>query len=176
MITNNPNNLPITSKVQSLKLDKPQTRTNEHVRESDFARTFQSALRDVGKVTSTVKFSGHALQRLEQRQISLNEAEVAQLETAVEKLADKGARESLVISDKAAFIVNVPNRTVITAMAPDEAQEQIFTQIDSAVLLSASENEKEVSEVNELQKSRPAPVWGGLHAADRQTRQQRMEL
>ena len=176
MITNPSDNLSISSKVQALKLDKPRTRTNEYARESDFARTFQNALRDSGKVVATVRFSGHAMQRLEQRQISLNETEIAQLESAVGKLAEKGARESLVISDKAAFIVNVPNRTVITVMAPDEAKEQIFTQIDSVMLLSASDSENEINEVNETQKSRPAPVWGGLHAADRSMRQQRREI
>lgn len=80
-----------------------------------------------------VKFSSHAQKRLESRNIQLSETELNKLQTAVEKAEMKGAKDSLVVMDKTAFIVNVPNKTVVTAMQVDETQENVFTNIDSVV-------------------------------------------
>lgn len=80
-----------------------------------------------------VKFSSHAQKRLESRNIQLSETELGKLQNAVEKAEAKGAKDSLVVMDNTAFIVNVPNKTVITAMQVDETQENVFTNIDSVV-------------------------------------------
>lgn len=82
-----------------------------------------------------IKFSGHAQTRLASRQITLTDSDIARLGEAVTRAAAKGARESLVLTDKAALVVSVPNRTVITAVARADLKENIFTNIDSAVLL-----------------------------------------
>ena len=82
-----------------------------------------------------IKFSGHAQTRLASRRITLTEGDLAKLGDAITKAAAKGARESLVLMDRAALVVSVPNRTVITAVARDDMKENIFTNIDSAVLL-----------------------------------------
>ncbi len=82
-----------------------------------------------------IKFSGHAQTRLASRQITLTEGDMAKLGDAITRAQAKGARESLVLMDKAALVVSVPNRTVITAVARDDMKENIFTNIDSAVLL-----------------------------------------
>jgi len=83
-----------------------------------------------------VKFSQHAQQRLQQRNIQLGQDEITRLGQAVDKAAQKGSRESLVLMDnQLAFVVSVKNRTVITAMVGDNMKENVFTNIDSAVIV-----------------------------------------
>ncbi|MCU7496579.1 MAG: flagellar protein [Ignavibacteria bacterium] len=79
-----------------------------------------------------IKFSSHATKRLEARNIQLSETELNKLQDAVEKAEMKGAKDSLVMMDKTAFIVNVPNKTVVTAMQLGD-NDNIFTNIDSVV-------------------------------------------
>jgi flagellar operon protein len=81
-------------------------------------------------------FSRHANARLESRGISLDSAQLTKLDEAVTRLGDKGAKESLVLLDEHAFVVGVPRRTVITAMTRNEAMGNIFTQIDSTLVIS----------------------------------------
>lgn len=86
------------------------------------------------KELQQVKFSNHATQRLESRNIELSEAALYKLNEAVDKAEAKGSRDSLVMMDKTAFIVNVPNRTVVTALPVGDSEENVFTNIDSVVL------------------------------------------
>ena len=80
-----------------------------------------------------VKFSNHALKRLESRNIQLSDEDITKIQSAVEKAESKGAKDSLVMMDKTAFIVNVPNRTVVTAIEVANSNESVFTNIDSVV-------------------------------------------
>jgi flagellar operon protein len=83
-----------------------------------------------------VKFSQHASQRLQTRNISLTPTQMNQLNNAVDKAAQKGARESLILMDKdLALVVSVTNRTVITAMDGASIKDNVFTNIDSAVIV-----------------------------------------
>lgn len=100
-------------------------RTSDPVK-SSFDSIFQEEL-------EKVKFSNHALKRLESRNIQLSENELAKIQTAVEKAESKGAKDSLVMMDSTAFIVNIPNRTVVTAMEVSDTNENVFTNIDSVV-------------------------------------------
>ena len=81
-----------------------------------------------------VKFSGHALQRLERRGIDLGHGTLQRLEAGVARAASKGARDSVVLIDGTAFVVSVRNRTVITAVDADHMRDHVFTNIDSAVI------------------------------------------
>lgn len=85
---------------------------------------------EVGKL----KFSAHAQSRVTSREMSLSDDDMKRLETAVTKADDKGAKDSLVLLRDMAFIVSVRNRTVITALKGEQAQENVFTNIDSAVV------------------------------------------
>ena len=85
--------------------------------------------------SSELKFSQHATSRLESRNISLSEEQSARLESGVEQAKAKGISESLVIVDSLAFIVNVPNKTVVTAMDQNETLSNVFTNIDGAVII-----------------------------------------
>ncbi len=80
-----------------------------------------------------IKFSSHAAKRLEARNINLTDSDINKLQSAIKKAESKGAKDSLVMMDKTAFIVNVPNRTVITAMELSEKEGNVFTNIDSVV-------------------------------------------
>ena len=81
-----------------------------------------------------LRFSGHALDRIQRRGIDLGANELARLQDGVARAAAKGGRDSLVLVDGTAFVVSVPNRTVITAVDQGHMREQVFTNIDSAVI------------------------------------------
>ena len=99
--------------------------------------SFEEILKQKQDVTgsSELKFSKHAAMRLEDRNINLSEEQSERLETGVRKASEKGIRESLVIVDSLAFIVNVPNKTVVTAMEQNESDDNIYTNIDGAVFM-----------------------------------------
>ena len=81
-----------------------------------------------------LRWSAHAVQRLSQREIAVTPEMQQRLEGAVDRLAAKGGRESVVLVDRMAFVVSVSNRTVITAVDQAGMRDQVFTNIDSAVL------------------------------------------
>ncbi|MFG6383886.1 MAG: flagellar protein [Lachnospiraceae bacterium] len=85
--------------------------------------------------SSVLKFSKHASMRLRSRNIELSTEQKERLETGAEKAEAKGMKESLVIIDSYSFIVNVPNKTVVTAMNHTESDENIYTNIDGAVII-----------------------------------------
>ncbi len=82
-----------------------------------------------------LKFSKHASIRLSDRNIELTKEQLERLNEGATKASEKGIKESLVIVDQLAFIVNVPNNTVITAMDQTQANENVFTNIDGAVIM-----------------------------------------
>ena len=82
-----------------------------------------------------VKFSKHAAGRLADRNIELTGNQIERLREGAQKAQEKGIRESLVIVDQLAFIVNIPNNTVVTAMNHGDTAENIFTNIDGAVII-----------------------------------------
>ena len=84
---------------------------------------------------SELKFSKHATQRLSDRNISLTDEQLVRLQKGAELSSEKGIKESLVVMDQFAFIVNTQNNTVITAMEQERQGENIFTNIDGAVFV-----------------------------------------
>lgn len=83
-----------------------------------------------------VKFSQHALQRLDSRKIQLDSTQLNKLSQAVEKASQKGAKESLILmNDNLAFVVSIKNKTVITAIDGASIKDNVFTNIDSAVVV-----------------------------------------
>ncbi len=97
----------------------------------------------------TLKFSQHAEHRLQQRGIVLNADQLSRIAGAVEQAAAKGAKDSLVLFRDIAMIVNVPNRTVVTAMDGASMNEHVFTQIDSAVLINEGVSSKKGPDLSE---------------------------
>lgn len=87
------------------------------------------------KLDAPLKLSAHAQNRIESRKISLDRSDWEKIEKGIDKAAAKGAREALVLTEKAALVVSVKNRTVITAVDPANLKENVFTNIDSAVIV-----------------------------------------
>lgn len=85
----------------------------------------------------SVKFSHHAEVRLQQRGIRMGPDQLAQLANAVEKAAAKGANDSLILMGNVALIVNINNRTVVTAMDQASMKNNVFTDIDSAIVITS---------------------------------------
>lgn len=81
-----------------------------------------------------LRWSGHAVDRLAQNRVAVSEGMQERLAGAVDDLAGKGARQSVVLVDELAFVVSVTNRTVITAVGADRMKDQIFTNIDSVAV------------------------------------------
>lgn len=82
-----------------------------------------------------MKFSKHAQQRLQSRNIKLTEQDVNRIQNAVGQAREKGARDSLIIMDRLALVVSVKNNTVITAVDDESIRDNVFTNIDSAVII-----------------------------------------
>jgi flagellar operon protein len=80
-----------------------------------------------------VRFSNHAIKRLQSREIDLNSENVNRLSDAIDKAEKRGGKSSLVMVDDLAFIVNIQDRTVVTALDTNQRGEGVFTQIDSVV-------------------------------------------
>jgi flagellar operon protein len=110
----------------------------KHVPAAAAAKSKQAAAGSFADVLASklggLKLSSHALQRIERREIAFDGPVAARLQAAVDKAAAKGSRESLVLVDSTAFVVSVRNRTVITAVPVAPMNDQVFTNVDSAVI------------------------------------------
>ncbi|NOU68458.1 flagellar biosynthesis protein [Paenibacillus sp. LMG 31461] len=93
--------------------------------------TFQKIFQD-----QFVKFSHHAEVRLQERGIQLKPEQIEKMNNAIDKAASKGAKDALLILAGNGYIVNVPNRTVVTALDGQAMNDHVFTQIDSAMIIS----------------------------------------
>lgn len=121
----------------------PQTqRVQRPSQGADFQAALDALLHDADAPATApapkptdVSFSRHAARRLESRGIELSDQDLARISGAMDQLDAKGARESLLLMDDNAFIVGVPKRVVITALTRDEAMGNIFTGIDSTLVL-----------------------------------------
>jgi len=114
-------------KVPFVPVIKPEHPVNKVV---EGKSSFDSIFR---KEVDNLKFSNHASKRIESRELHLSSNDMTKLQDAVNKAESKGAKDSLVMMDNRAFIVNIPNKTVITAVDVEQSDENIFTNIDSVV-------------------------------------------
>lgn len=87
------------------------------------------------EATGGLKFSNHAIERMQSRGISYDPARLAKLDEAVKKAAAKGSKDTLVLMDDSAAIVSVKNNTVVTVMDKNNLKENVFTNIDSTIVI-----------------------------------------
>ncbi len=85
--------------------------------------------------TNGIKFSNHAIERMQTRGISYTPERLQKLDEAVKKAAAKGSKDTLVLMDDSALIVSVKNNTVVTVMDKNNMKEHVFTNIDSTVMI-----------------------------------------
>ena len=98
-------------------------------------QSFKDVLKAKENISSELKFSKHAANRLVDRNITLSGEQLERLNDGARQAGEKGIKESLVLVDSLAFIVNVPNNTVITALDQSDADNNVFTNIDGAVII-----------------------------------------
>ncbi|MDD2308360.1 MAG: flagellar protein [Desulfuromonadaceae bacterium] len=114
-------------RIDRLQQQKPATGQTSN---SPFAQVLDQKL-----PTQGVKFSQHAQDRLRARNITFSANDLANLEGAVNSVAQKGGKESLVMMGDSALVVSIKNRTVVTAMDRAQMKGNVFTNIDSAVII-----------------------------------------
>jgi len=127
------------SKSQFLSIEQVQEQYLGQQKKTTAATTseglsFEEVLENT-RACSGVKFSKHAANRLSDRSIELTTNQLERLNDGTKKAGEKGIRESLVLVDELAFIVNTGSNTVITAMDQAETKDNIFTNIDGAVIM-----------------------------------------
>jgi flagellar operon protein len=96
-------------------------------------RSFQEILNE--QFNKRVSFSKHANQRVETRNIRISEIDLNRLDNACDRAQQKGIRDALIVMDNSAFIINTPNKVVITVVDKNEMKSNIFTNIDGALFI-----------------------------------------
>ena len=125
------------SSIEQLQ-DRYLTPAKKVEKKESAAVSFQDILKAKQETAGTrreLKFSKHASMRLTDRNITLTNSQRERLESGAVKAGEKGIQESLVVVDELAFIVNIPNKTVITAMDRSDTADNVFTNIDGAVFM-----------------------------------------
>lgn len=129
-------NDPMFSPVESVQNQAQlQALQQQASKAAETVQPFDTVLQTTVDKGAALKFSAHAKERLSLRNINLSPEDMARMTDAVNKAAAKGARQSLLVMDHQAFIVSVTNRTVITALDGSSMKENVFTNIDSAVIV-----------------------------------------
>lgn len=119
--------------IQKTNINSNQQKINRNQRPQ--GQTFQDVLAKVKSSNQEVKISKHAQARLDQRNISLSEADMVKIDQAIEKADKKGIKDALILMDNKAFVANIKNKTIITAAANEQLKENVFTNIDGAVII-----------------------------------------
>lgn len=114
------------------QLSSNAVKKTENAKQGEQKVSFAELLEQNVSRSEELRFSKHANERLASRNIDLSEEQVKRLEKGTNKAREKGIKESLVMVDNLAFIVNVKNSTVITAV--NDMEDAVFTNIDGAVI------------------------------------------
>ncbi len=107
------------------------TKQQQRASGSSFKEMFSSEMAQ----SRNIAFSRHAHERLYSRGLTLSDESLKSIAGAIDKADAKGSKETLILSDDAAYVVSVPNRTVITVFDRDNLREGVVTAIDSAVII-----------------------------------------
>lgn len=128
--------LQLNSRIQPLQTPKP--RTAPTVNETEQIKKqggFGGILKKTIDEQQAVRFSAHALRRLEERDMPLTEQVINRLDNGIKQLQEKGARNSLVLIDETAYVVSVKNKTVVTAVNNAQSEQNVFTNIDGVAIV-----------------------------------------
>ncbi len=117
--------------IKPVQPEKQQQKVIQH----QMSTSFVQVLNDQLQQKSNVVFSKHANERLMQRNIQLTPKELSRINQGLDRAAQKGIKETLIMMDNRAFIASVINKTVITASVDEQLKENVFTNIDGAVIV-----------------------------------------
>lgn len=121
--------------IQKTKVNTLQKNTLQQKNIRPTGPSFQDVLTKVKEQSETVKFSKHATNRLNQRNITLTDQEIKKIDSAINKAEEKGIKDALIIMDNKAFVANIKNKTIVTAATNEQLLENVFTNIDGAVIV-----------------------------------------
>lgn len=130
MIINN-NYYANIGKINANQNEKPITKPDNSG--STQKGSFEEILKSKTNEIEGLKISKHAEMRLQSRNIKLSDTQKERISQAVKKAEEKGVRDSLVMVDNIALVVNIKNKTVVTAVNSNELKQNVFTNIDGAV-------------------------------------------
>ena len=108
---------------------------NININKNSTKKNFDQVLNKIEKNNNKIKFSKHAAKRLNNRNIDVSTEELEKLETAFDKAGKSGVKDALILIDNKAFIANIKSKTVITTVEKESLKENVFTNIDGAVIL-----------------------------------------
>lgn len=123
--------IPNVSKLPGQKKVNVEKPTQEQIKDSEFGHL----LKDKIEKQNTISLSTHAAKRIQERNLEMDSKEIAKLNDALKKLETKGGQDSLVITDQAAYILDVPNKKIVTAIDKENILDNVFTKIDSTVMV-----------------------------------------
>jgi len=109
--------------------------TQKVEKNEEHGKDFSKILNEKIQQEGSIKFSSHAMERIKKRNIIITQKDMKNIEKAVEQAEKKGVNEALFVGSKFSLIVSVKNKTVITAIDEKSMKNNIFTNIDSAVIL-----------------------------------------
>ena len=118
----------LETRLINTSLQKPNIKVNQ-------SKNFEDVLKKIQSNNDEIKFSKHAIDRMNERDVKLDGDEVVKLEEAFKKAEEKGINEALILIGDKGFIASVRNKTVITTISNDKLKENVFTNIDGAVIL-----------------------------------------
>jgi flagellar operon protein len=110
----------------------PNTNSRQNVTPN---QGFDSLLQQQIYKQTEVKFSKHALDRLQSRNIKLTKEDISKINDAVNKAAEKGVKEALIIMGSTALVTSIKNKTVLTAATDENLKSNVFTNIDGAIII-----------------------------------------
>ncbi len=131
--------IPNVSKIPGQKQVDVSNKLGKGKGPSDFSKLLNNELTGLPQQhaqANGLKLSQHAAKRLNDRDLSFDANEYVKIKEGVDKLKEKGGKESLLITPNAAYIVDVPNNTIVTAIDKNRMSENVFTKIDSTIFMN----------------------------------------
>lgn len=120
--------------LKRVKINQEQRQVPKNTNTKPQTPAFNDVLNRI-KDNDRVKFSKHAMDRLSMRNIDLSDQELTRIQDGVGKAKNKGVKEALIMMDNKVFIASVKNNTIITAAIDEQLKENVFTNIDGAVIV-----------------------------------------
>ena len=125
----------IGGKVVPLSPQSDGPRSPGRIKEKEKSSSFDQILEKQLSQSEDLRFSVHAQERIRLRNIQMDNQDIERLRDGVDRVAEKGGRESLVLLNDSAFLVSVRNRTIITAIGSENLKNNVFTNIDSTIIV-----------------------------------------
>ncbi len=116
------------------KKESGNVRSSNDTKQAEFEELLRNRVKESGP-SEDIQISKHAVKRLEERNLSIDSGEYLKLKEGMKKLQNKGGKESLIITNNAAYIVDVNKNKIVTAIDKASMSDNVFTNIDSTVFM-----------------------------------------